>query len=62
VPENAYLDDSGSGWKCARGFTSGGDRCTALVVPENGHLDFAGNSWTCDRGYRERAGGCVEAR
>ena len=61
VPENGYLDSSGRGWRCERGFVAANDTCTRLVVPPNAHIDFSGNNWDCNEPYRKTGGACIAA-
>jgi len=65
VPEDAYLDSSGEGWKCNRGYlrvNAVDATCHAIQVPANAFLNALGDGWVCDRGHREVAESCVAVR
>ncbi|MAS60186.1 MAG: hypothetical protein CMQ07_03665, partial [Gammaproteobacteria bacterium] len=50
VPENAYLDASGTDWQCQRGYLKQREDCEAIRVPEHAYLIEAqyGRGWDCD--------------
>lgn len=63
IPANAFLDASGLGWDCARGFEARQATCIAIELPENAHLDRSGNRWQCNRGFHlSEAGLCILKR
>ncbi|MGY6633195.1 MAG: hypothetical protein ACXIU8_05565 [Alkalilacustris sp.] len=57
IPANAFLDATGLGWNCDRGYNA----CALIDVTENGYLTDCGISarWECDRGHVALAGTCV---
>jgi hypothetical protein len=59
VPENGYLDSSGNGWRCERGFRREGSTCSALSVPANAYIDYSGDEWRCIDGFRRQGAQCV---
>jgi DNA polymerase-1 len=61
VPEQAYLNNLGDGWKCGRGYHVAVASCVAINVPANGYLTNAsyGSGWACDRGYRAVGATCA---
>lgn len=58
-PPNAYLDSSGYGWECERGYQTVGEACVAVNVPENAHLDYSGTGWNCNRPYIRELDRCA---
>jgi hypothetical protein len=60
IPANAFLDASGLGWECSRGYRKRGDECTSIEVPSNAYLSDrgVGPGWECNRGHVARAGTC----
>ena len=52
VPSNAYLDNSGDGWRCDRRYAPLNDGCARIDVPPRAHLDYSGNDWRCESGLR----------
>jgi hypothetical protein len=59
VPANAYLDSTGHGWKCERGFRPQGATCEPLVVPASAYIVYSGNDWTCVDGFRRQGAACI---
>ena len=59
VPENGYLDFSGSSWRCERGFRRDREACLPLQLPPNTHVDYSGNAWACNDGYNRLVDDCV---
>jgi hypothetical protein len=58
VPANGYLDSTGNGWKCDRGFKQEDTACTALNVPANAYIDYSGNGWHCEDGFHKQGALC----
>ena len=59
----AYLEPSGRGWRCDRGYLDVRDKCVAVKVPQNAYLDHdQSKGWRCDRDYRDINGACVAIR
>ena len=59
MPANAYLDSSGNGWKCERGFKQEQSACTALTLPTNAYINYSGNNWNCTDGFRKQGETCI---
>lgn len=61
IPVNGYLDSSGSGWKCDRGYHEETQSCSKIEVPANAYLSSTshGRGWDCRRGYRVDGETCL---
>jgi hypothetical protein len=60
VPANAYLDGTGHGWKCERGFRQQqASSCEPLVVPASAYIAYSGNDWACVDGFRRQGEACI---
>jgi hypothetical protein len=59
IPSGGYLDSSGTGWKCERGFTRTETKCVTLALPVNAFIDYSGNDWRCLDGFSRKETACV---
>lgn len=61
VPENAYLDYSGTRWTCDRGYTRDRETCALIDLPDNAYLTDSGynTGWACERGFVEDDLDCI---
>lgn len=61
VPAGGYLNQSGRGWNCLRGYTKVDDTCSQITLPANAYLldDRYGPGWKCERGYTKTSDQCL---
>ena len=59
VPPNAYLNHTGTGWACDRGYRVDDNACVAIEVPANGYLTEAnyGPGWNASVAIARRVRG-----
>ena len=60
VPANGYVDSSGKGWNCERGFAKNEQQCAKVKLSANAHLSdsWLDRGWQCNRGYRKVGDTC----
>lgn len=60
VPAGGYLDQSGRGWDCLRGYTKIDDTCSQIALPAHAYLvdERYGPGWTCERGFTQTPDRC----
>ena len=60
VPSHAFLNSSGHGWQCDRGYQRSDQLCVVVLIPADGYLSSSGDRWECERGFRRNGQSCVE--